>query len=356
MKDEMTRKERLIAAMKRQPLDRFPVQIDFSPLMLDIIDKAYGVPQRGEEELLPYIDNHIVYGWVNDTYGMLRKRTKIKEKIVYDNFGCGWDMTQEGIFPAVHPLEDESKVSKYEWPNPNEQSLMDIAEETLRRYGKDYIVSSYQVTLLFERAYALRGYENFLCDMMVNEDMAEDILENITKYQVEIAKRYVRLGVTCGRTGDDYGTQNAMLFSPKVWRKLIKPRLKRIVSVYKDAGLPVIHHSCGHVLPIIDDLAEIGIDMLNNVQPESMSRESLMPFADKISFYGGISTQKVLPNGDEEAIYREVKECMETLGSKGGYLLSPGISIISDVSIRNLNILLRALNDLNGCNNICVPE
>ena len=129
---------------------------------------------------------------------------------------------------------------------------------TIAKYGDDYFVTSYQRWLLFERACWLRGVENFLTDMIVDRPFAEWLLDRITEYQVEVARKYIEIGIDCGRTGDDWGSQMGMLFSPDLWRGLIKPRLKKVWDVYHDAGLPVIHHSCGDIRPIIPDLIELG--------------------------------------------------------------------------------------------------
>lgn len=348
MKDEMTRKERLLAAMRRQPQDRPPTQLDFSPRMLDIVCKHYGVPSTGEESLLGCMDNHLVYGFINDAFGMQRKRKLSGNAIQFDNWGCGFDITQEGTYQVIHPLSDAGKISSYEFPDPNAPGLLDWAEEAIAAYSKDYVVSSYQVLCLIERVSALRGFSNFLCDLALEEEYLVDLLDKVTDYQIGMAKRYIRAGVTCGRVGDDYGTQNGMLISPEDWRSLIKPRLARIVAAYKDAGLPVILHSCGDVRPIIPELIEIGIDVLNNVQPEAMPREDLQQYRGKITFYGGISTQQVLPLGTEEEIFNEVKACCDLYGPGNGLLLSTGISVMSDVPLKNLNALLRAFNEVAG--------
>ena len=348
MKDEMTRKERMLAAMRRQPQDRVPTQLDFSPRMLDVVCKHYGVPSRGEEELLPFMDNHLVYSFINDAFGMQRKRMLSGDRIQFDNWGCGYDITQEGSSPVVHPLADDSKISSYPFPDPNAPGLLDWAEESIRKYKDDYVVSSYQVFGLIERVSALRGFENFLCDLALEEDYLIELLDKVTDYQCAMAKRYMRAGVSCGRVGDDYGTQNGMLMHPDVWRRLIKPRLAKIVATYKNEGLPVILHSCGDIRPIIPDIIEIGIDVLNNVQPEAMPREDLIQYRGKVTFYGGISTQQVLPQGTEEDIYNEVKACYEAYGPGDGLLLSTGISVMSDVPLKNLNALLRAFNEVSG--------
>ncbi len=348
MRDEMTRKERMLAAIRREPQDRIPTQLDFSPKMLDVVCNHYGAPCTGEEALLPWMDNHLVYGFINDAFGMQRKRVLGGGAIAYDNWGCGFDISQEGNCQVVHPLEDEAAYSTYEFPDPNAPGLLDWAEAAIAQYGDEYVVSSYQVMSLIERAEALRGFQNFLCDLAGDEDFAEELLEKITDYQVAMAKRYIRAGVSCGRVGDDYGSQRGMLINPKTWRRLIKPRLARIIAAYKDEGLPVILHSCGDVRPIIPELIEIGVDVLNNVQPEAMPREDLVQYRGQVTFYGGISTQQVLPHGTEEDIYNEVKACIDAYGPGNGLLLSTGISVMSDVPVKNLNALFRAFNELAG--------
>ncbi len=345
--EEMSRKERLLNSIQRKPIDRLPVQLDFSPIMLDKMCAHFGVPQKGEEELLPFIDNHLVYAFLNDTYGMLRKRMHKTNPEMLDDFGVGWDMRQEGIYLTRHPLEDMRNYRDYKFPDPNRSGLMDFAKATIERYKKDYVVCSYQVTLLFERAYALRGYENFLVDIMLEDDFVNELLEKITDYQVGIAKNYVHLGVDCGRIGDDYGTQLGMLFSPKKWREMFKLRLKRIIDVYKGEGLPVIYHSCGNILPIIPELIEIGVDVLNNIQAEAMPKEVLSEnFGDRICFYGGIPTQN-LPFAKKEELREEVQKTIEVLGRHGSYIVSPGIAVMSDVPIENVLTLIDSIKETN---------
>lgn len=348
VKDEMTPKERLLAAINHQPLDHIPTQLDFSPKMLDTVCTHYGAPLTGEEALLPWMDNSLLYCFINDAFGMQRKRILGGGKIAYDNWGCGFDISQEGNCQVVHPLEDEDDYSSYEFPDPNAPGLLDWTEEAIPKYKDKYLCCSYQVTCLIERASALRGFENFLCDMAGDEEFADELLTKIADYQVEMAKRYIKAGVSCGRVGDDYGTQKGMLMHPDLWRRLIKPKMARIIKTYKDEGLPVIMHSCGDIRPIIPDVIEMGVDVLNNVQPEAMPREDLEQYCGQIVFYGGISTQQVLPRGTEEDIYNEVKACYDAYSKNNGLLLSTGISVMSDVPLKNLNALMRAFNEIAG--------
>ncbi|KYH33113.1 uroporphyrinogen decarboxylase family protein [Neomoorella mulderi] len=343
---KLSHKERVLRSIARKEIDHLPIQIEFTPAALDKVTKAWGVPNN-EEYLIERLDNHLVYAYLNDPFGKIRKRIFTpEEKILYDEWGVGWDTQQEGTFIAYHPLANLEKYKDYQFPDPYSPDLMDFAKETVAKYAGEYLVPSYQVTCLFERAWALRGFENFLMDMILNRDFAEELLEKITDYQVEIAKRYVETGVNCGRTGDDYGGQNTLLMSPNLWREMIKPRLARIWAVYKEAGLPVIHHTCGDVRLILDDLVDMGLDILHPVQPQAMPIEELAQrYGKNLTFYGGISTQVTLPFGTPEEVRHEVKRCIEVLGAYGSYIIAPSIQISSEVPMANIEALIQAVED-----------
>jgi uroporphyrinogen decarboxylase len=126
---------------------------------------------------------------------------------------------------------------------------------------------------LFERAWSLRGFEALLMDMLERPEWVEDLMDRITAIQLTLARRFVAAGVDGGYFGDDYGAQHAMLFSPRLWRRCIKPRLAKMFSVFLDAGLPVILHSDGDIRAILPDLVEIGLTTLNPVQPEVLEHD-----------------------------------------------------------------------------------
>jgi uroporphyrinogen decarboxylase len=288
-----------------------------------------------------------VYAFLNDPFGAQRRHTYTKD-ILYDDWGVGWDMRQEGLFMINHPLKDADDLDNYQFPDPNCPGLLDNVKPLVDKFGETHLICSYQVTGLNERASALRGYEEWMVDTASNQEFAEELLDGIMAYQIQLAKNYIAAGVTCGRYGDDYGSQYGMLMSPKCFRELFKPRLAKIFAVYKEAGLPLVYHSCGDIRPIIGDLIEIGIDVLNNVQPEAMPRKEL---AEKFGntnliFYGGISTQQVLRTGSRNEIEAEVRNCIETLGKRGRWIMSTGISITSDVAMERVDMLLDTLNRL----------
>jgi uroporphyrinogen decarboxylase len=177
----------------------------------------------------------------------------------------------------------------------------------------------------------------------MNPDFVETLLDKITDYQMEIAKRYVQIGIACGRTGDDYGGKTGMLFSPTMWRRFIKPRLKRVWQVYQDAGIPIIHHSCGNIYSIIPDLIELGADILNPIQPDAMDIAKVKEqFGDKLTLYGGISTAGALALGTPQEVEEDVFRTTAILGINGGYIIAPAQGITSEVSIENIEAFRKA--------------
>jgi uroporphyrinogen decarboxylase len=349
----MTPKQRMLDLIAGKSIDMRPIQLDFSPLMLPKMYEHFGIPLGAEEDLLPFIDNHFVYAFLNDPFGAQRCHT-YHEDILYDDWGVGWDMRQEGLFMVNHPLRDNMDLDHYHFPDPNRPGLLDNVKPLLEKFGDTHLVCSYQVTGLNERASALRGYEEWMMDIVGDPEYAAELLDHIVDYQVQLAKNYIAAGVTCGRYGDDYGSQQGMLMSPKCFRELFKPRMAKVFAVYKDAGLPLVYHSCGDIRPIIGDLIEIGVDVLNNVQPEAMPRKELADmFGDSpLLFYGGISTQQALRTGNRREIESEVRDCLATLGRHGRWIMSTGISITSDTDMGRVDILLDTLNRLRSGANI----
>ena len=195
---------------------------------------------------------------------------------------------------------------------------------------------------LFERAWSLRGFDALLMDLATEPAWVEELLERITEIQLVLAKRFVALGVDGGYFGDDYGAQRAMLFSPQMWRQLFKPRLARLFAVFREAGLPVILHSDGDIWAILPDLVDIGLNCLNPTQPEVLEHTRLYrEFGKHLSFYGGISTQSVMPTGTPAQVQEAAAACVRSLAPDGtGLILGPSHRMQSDIPVENVNAML----------------
>lgn len=334
-----THRDRVIAAINHEKLDRLPIQINYTKRMGELLARHFGVQVT---ELPFFLGNHIMTAVPDE-----RIRIDHDALVEYDIFGVGWDLRSEGFLVAYHPLNNLSDYDTYRFPDPDDPSLLNSAAKLIQTYRGKYFINGAQGFCLFERAWTLRGFTNFLTDLVVNQDFVEELLDRITDFQVRLARHFVELGVDGGHTGDDFGQQKGLIISPAMWRRFIKPRLAKVWSVYKDAGLYVTHHSCGDVREILDDMIEIGLNVLNPVQPQAMPIEGLAKrYGKQLAFYGGISTQHTLPFGTTEDVRAEVANAIATLGATGGYIVSPSHEMTSDIPMENVDAMLNTIREL----------
>ena len=338
----MNERERFTRCAFGQDLDMLPVQCDFSGSGLKHFLASKGITNVSDLELLPFFPKHVLYAYMNGAVLQMKTKNFGGKAVITDEWGCDWDTSQD-LFYCSHPIPDWEDYEKYVFPDPWAPGYLDYTEKLVKEYAETHIVTAYHFCCLFERAYILRGFENVLADFIEEEELVSDLLDRITDFHVELAKRYIQLGVNCGRTVDDYGSQIGMIMSPPMWRKYIKPRLARIIAVYRNAGLPVIHHSCGNITPIIEDLIEIGVNVLNPVQPNVMDIQELADqYGKRLTFFGGICNQNVIPFLKPEEIDANVKHVTEILGRNGRYIISPSNGVGMDAPLENVEAYCRA--------------
>ncbi|HEY3439316.1 MAG TPA: uroporphyrinogen decarboxylase family protein [Paludibaculum sp.] len=336
----MTRKDRMRRALRREPIDRLPVQTNYTSAMGRRLAEHFGVPLAQVPERL---GNHLLR--VDVSY---QKPTNDDGSVEYDWWGAGWDTRTEGYWHSFSPLATSLDLDSYAWPDPDAPELLAAAKRIIERDGAEYFVAPNLGMCLFERAWSLRGFDALLMDMADRPEWVEDLLDRITEIQIRLARRYIAAGVDGGYFGDDYGAQRSMLFSPRMWRRLMKPRLARMFAVFTDAGLPVILHSDGDIKAILPDLVEIGLTTLNPVQPEVLDHVWLArEYGQKLSFYGGISTQSVMPQGDRALVRRATLDCARVLAPKGtGLLIGPSHRMQSDIPAVSVDAMLAAIDEL----------
>ncbi|MEN6532232.1 MAG: uroporphyrinogen decarboxylase family protein, partial [Bryobacteraceae bacterium] len=295
-----------------------------------------------EADLPERLGNHLVRVDVDHT-----RRTNADGSVEFDWWGAGWDTRTEGYWHAFSPLKDSLDLDRYKWPDPSDPAILNTAAQTILSRGANSFIVPNLGMCLFERAWSLRGFDALLMDMVERTEWVEELLDRITEIQLTLSRRFVAGGVAGGYFGDDYGAQRAMLFSPRLWRRLIKPRLARLFAVFVGAGLPVILHSDGDIRAILPDLVEIGLTTLNPVQPEVLDHVWLhSEYGDKLSFYGGISTQGVLPGGTVEDVRAATIACARVLAPEGtGLLLGASHRMQSDIPVRNVEAMLDAFNE-----------
>ena len=194
----------------------------------------------------------------------------------------------------------------------------------------------------FEKANSLRGIENFLADMGCDLPFARRLLTKIIDRNLIMLENILAVREIDGvLLGSDWGSQQDLLISPDTWHDLIAPGEKREYDLIHSYGKDVWIHSCGNILKIIPSLIEMGVDVLNPVQPECMDIEALKrEFGQRITFWGGVSTQRTLPYGTPDDVRRESRLVKSILGSNGGYVFSPAQELQEDVPRANIEALI----------------
>ena len=336
----MTHKERLRRALLHQPVDRLPTQINYTASMGQKMAAHFGI---AASDLPAFLDNHLVR--VDITYP---ERLSPDGTVRFDWWGAGHDTGEEGYYIPVNPLAATRDLDAFAWPDPHAPGLLDDARRAMERSGGEYFIAPNFGFALFERAWALRGFEQIFMDMGSGDDgFLEDLFDRITAIQLALVQRFIDLGVDGGYFGDDYGAQKSLLFSPALWRRLVKPRLARLFAPFKERGLPVIMHSDGQIQKILPDLLEIGLTALNPVQPEVLEHAWLsQTYGGKLAFYGGISTQTVLPQGTPVEVIEAVRACKYNLAPENtGLMLAPSHRMMTDIPMRNIDALLEAFHE-----------
>ena len=356
----MKHRDRVLMALNHEEPDRCPMQVSFTPefatrLEMDLKlggDKhhnphgggnTYEMERTlGQDMLLTSV------GWANSYYQA--------ERPYVDEWGIGWKTAEyntpfgSGTYTEIvgNPLADDNAVAGYKAPDPTRPELYHEAEWMLRTFKDEYFIVGVTVTTIFETAWALRGYERMLTDFALKPDLAEQILDIPYRYHLTAAKKLTEMGVDMIWLGDDFGAQNAMIISPKMWRRFFKPRMANIISELKaiNPQVKVAYHSDGVIYPIIPDLIEIGLDVLNPIQPASMDPVRLKKdFGDKLCFWGSIDEQHTLPFGSPADMQMEVKTRINTLGKHGGLILGPTHHVQLDTPMENFWAMINTIKD-----------
>lgn len=297
----------------------------------------------GTTELDSAVQNHFLelgsdIGFFTDLgYGM-----------VQDVFGVAWDRTVDKDIGIVHGcVLDEPTLRGYTWPDPLDRRFFDDIPARIERFPDRYRVFCIGFSL-FERAWTLRGMENLYMDFHDHPDFVRDLLNAIAEYNIAQVRHAVRHDIDAIYFGDDWGQQYGLLMGYPLWKQFIFPVLRRMYEAVHEAGKHVLIHSCGDVDEVFDDLVSIGVDCFNPFQPEVMDVDSLLArYRGRMSFWGGLSTQRLLPYGTVEEVRRQTRHLIE-YGINGGYILSPAHAVEGDVPLENMLAFIETAQQQTG--------
>lgn len=195
---------------------------------------------------------------------------------------------------------------------------------------------------MFEKAWKVRGMERLMADMLVNPSFAEAYFDKIVHMDLAVMDLMLENPNFDGfLLGSDWGGQDKLLMSPETWRRILKPRYKRLFARVRESGKYLFLHSCGCIEAIIPDLIEMGLHVLNPIQPECMDiRKLKREYGKDLCFWGGISTQKTLPYGTPDQLRQELRETLSFMRKGGGYILAPAQHIQVDVPVENIRAFI----------------
>jgi uroporphyrinogen decarboxylase len=377
----LTPRERVLTAIAHEEPDRVPIVIGVSNAtgikmapyreLKQLIgvtapdDYLYDWPELGtaaiDEETMRRLHSDVrgvldlEPGWV-----LQRNREREPHSDYVNSWGSGAKEIKPGEwFPMVEPLAaatEVAEIDEYPWPDMDDPSrVAHVAEQAARLAEGQYaVIATPWLLFPLERAFAMQGMETFLMNMALHPDFAEELLLKIA----ELCKRLMIhfLDALAGnadiiKIGDDLGTQQSLLMSPDMYRRVLKPIHAEFIQLIKDhTSAKVLFHSCGDIYPLLDDLVEIGIDILNPVQTSAGQLSDLQRlksrYGKKLTFCGAIDTHRVLNQGTPEEVRAEVDRVIQTLGPGGGYLAGAVHTIMNDVPAHNILAMVDAIEEL----------
>lgn len=361
---EMTPRERLLTALKHEEPDRVPLDLGGLATTIETDPyeelKAYlGVTGETKAFLRDHVTPHteVLEKFRIDTrYIHINPPSKFKVKIDPDNsyvdeWGTRWKKPPSSLYwdPVEYPLKNATidDLDSYPWPDPDDPGRYAGLKEKAKRLREDTdfaIIGDQPLLGMFESGWVLLcGPERFFMDMAAEPDFIHAFFEKISELQMRFYKNYLEeIGpyIDVIMTSDDLGTERGPLVSMKHFRELVKPYQQKLWKCIKENTTAYLFlHACGSVSELIPDLIEMGVDILNPVQvaAKNMDTKKLKAdFGDKITFWGGIDTQHVLPFGTAGDVENEVKKRIADLAPGGGYVLTPVHNVQKGVSPENI--------------------
>jgi uroporphyrinogen decarboxylase len=350
MDEAMNPRERVLTALEHRPPDKVPWSFEFTAPALEKIAAYLGEPRLTD---VNYFDD-----WVGNHFRLVAPSGKgqfhgleeeVEPGIWRDGWGVIWDtrgLYGEGEWGRpINCVLPEPTLAGWRFPDPP-------GPEAYAHYtgfvaeNHDYFILGMEGHL-FETAWALRGLEDFLADLVLNPGFVHDLLEGVTEYYLAVIDQSVKYGIDAFAFGEDLGSQTrGLIMGPEHWRRYFKPCMARMFQRVKEAGKFVYMHSDGQVDAIFEDLIEIGLDVYNPFQPEIRDvYEIKRKVGDRLAFHGGVGIQEFLPTGTPQQVKAEVRRLIEEVGADGGYIIGPAHAVMADAPVENIVALIEAVRE-----------
>lgn len=379
MKAEMTPRERVIACLNHQEPDRVPIALGqatgdgitlvaYQNLLRHLGMDAGRAQLREGWAQLGRVDEEVLRRFRVDMRGIGLgapdggKDTWLDDNTVQDEWGVVRRRPPGGYYFDLcgSPLAEDNSlaaIERHRWPDPADPGRYRGLKEKARRLRRE---TNYAVVLdlncsFFLRCCELRGWENFYADLVADVAFAEALMDRYLAVRLAVAERALKeVGDDVDIimvSSDDLGMTEGPLVSPALYRKLVKPRQKRTFDFFRaHTAAKLYYHTDGGVYPLLADLVEIGVEVLNPVEVHAAgmgdTAKLKREFGDKLTFWGGIDTHHVLPSGTPEEVREEVRLRIRDLAPGGGYVVSPVHNFQPDVPPENIVAMYQAAEEL----------
>lgn len=353
----MTPRERVLKAFRKTEgnPDRVPLQFEICKQHIEYFSKKYGMEvditdnifedvtwRISANELRMKMGCDVITVGASNPTGWV---PTVDDKGVWLN-EYGMKMRQGSIYVDVlsGPLEDcetVEEVENYRFPDPSAPGRYDKAEELIKKYKDQYVIIGNIEVTIFALTQQLLGMEKFFCDLQMEEEYVDRLMERCAQFQTAIGLELIKRGVDVIWSSDDFGSQSSLLISPEIFRKHIKPLFTKMNQAFKAAKPDIILalHCDGAVRPLLEDFVEMGFDIFNPVQPGVPGhgpQDLKDAIGDRLVFWGAVDQQNLLPFGSDEELEADLKEKIAILGKDRGYMISPAHIIQADVSPKRI--------------------
>lgn len=357
----MTPKERVNAAIRHREPDRVPRDFSAEPAIWSKLLQTLQTNDREavlrrfeidcrvmsyDAEIFCRHPNDENFGTHSDTKAWKRE---IAPDVFVDIWGAkrnrvknDWGEYEELCEYPLANAQSPDDLQQFHWPSPDWWDFSEVARVADEIGHCGYYHLRYRVGSIFETAWSLRGFDRFLMDLVLNPEIAQYMMERILEVHLENLRQVMSLAgnaIDMVYTYDDVAHQNGLLISPALWRKTIRPFQLRLFEKAKEYGKSIMLHCCGAVRPLLPEWIDMGLDVINPVQPLAVNMnfsELKEEFGNRLSFHGGIDIQELLPKGTPQEVSETVGVTCQILGQQGGYILAPAHHIQADTPLENI--------------------
>ncbi|MCC7354118.1 MAG: hypothetical protein IT330_10205 [Anaerolineae bacterium] len=334
----ITPRERVWSAIQHREPDRMPYYFGYTLPARRKLEIYYGTT-----DLERALGNHLV---------MYDPRPpdawqEVRPNFWRDEFGVVWNRTVDKDIGTVEEylLPSRSLAGYTGFPDPHDPRRYDGLPAFIAANRDRFRIVDLGFSL-WERAWTLRSMPELMVDMLESPSWVETLLDAITAFNLGIIEETVKYDIDAMMFGDDWGHQYGLLISPRLWRRFLKPRLAQMYGAVKRAGKAVFIHSCGKVQELFPDLIGLGLDVFNPFQPEVMNPyEIKRQFGPHLSFFGGMSIQKILPYSTPQQVRDEARRLMDGVGRGGGYIIAPSHDMTGDIPTENMVAFIETVRE-----------